>query len=60
VGEHGRALGRQGSAAQNLVARSVPVREAGGDIEDNTRRVLERYHAFNWERLALTADQVRV
>ena len=31
---------------------------AGGDIEDNTRRVLERYHALNWERLALTAEQV--
>jgi hypothetical protein len=32
---------------------------AGGDIEDNTRRVLERYHDLDWERLALTADQVR-
>jgi hypothetical protein len=32
---------------------------AGGDIEDNTRRVLERYHALDWERLALTAEQVR-
>jgi hypothetical protein len=32
---------------------------AGGDIEDNTKRVLERYHPLAWERLALTADQVR-
>ena len=34
---------------------------AGGDIEANTRRVLERKTGFNlkWERLALTADQVR-
>ena len=32
---------------------------AGGDIEDNTRRVLERYADLDWERLALTADQVR-
>ena len=32
---------------------------AGGDIEQNTRRVLERYHGLEWERLALTADQVR-
>ena len=32
---------------------------AGGDIEDNTRSVLERYHDLEWERLALTADQVR-
>jgi hypothetical protein len=31
---------------------------AGGDIEGNTRRVLERYHALDWERLALTADEV--
>jgi hypothetical protein len=34
---------------------------AGGDIEDNTRRVLERYHgdlADRWERLALTPAQV--
>ena len=27
---------------------------AGGDIEGNTRRV----HALDWERLALTADEV--
>jgi hypothetical protein len=32
---------------------------AGGDIEANTRRVLERYHDLAWERLALTANQVR-
>ena len=32
---------------------------AGGDIENNTRSVLERYHDLEWERLALTADQVR-
>jgi hypothetical protein len=32
---------------------------AGNDIENNTRRVLERYHHLDWERLALTADQVR-
>jgi hypothetical protein len=32
---------------------------AGGDIENNTRSVLERYHDLDWERLALTADQVR-
>ena len=34
---------------------------AGGDIEDNTRRVLERYHPHlgeRWERLALTEAQV--
>lgn len=32
---------------------------AGGDIEDNTHRVLERYADLDWERLALTAGQVR-
>jgi hypothetical protein len=32
---------------------------AGGDIEANTRAVLERYHRLEWERLALTAEQVR-
>jgi hypothetical protein len=32
---------------------------AGGDIEANTRRVLERYHNLSWERLALTRDQVQ-
>jgi hypothetical protein len=32
---------------------------AGGDIEENTRSVLERYRHLDWERLALTADQVR-
>lgn len=32
---------------------------AGGDIEANTRSVLERYADLAWERLALTADQVR-
>jgi hypothetical protein len=32
---------------------------AGGDIEANTKSVLERYHDLNWERLALTGDQVR-
>jgi hypothetical protein len=32
---------------------------AGGDVEDNTRRVLERYRALDWKRLALTPDQVR-
>jgi hypothetical protein len=35
---------------------------AGGQIEANTRRVLEQEigGALNWERLALTEDQVRV
>ena len=32
---------------------------AGGDIEANTRRVLERFARLQWERLALTAEQVR-
>jgi hypothetical protein len=32
---------------------------AGGDIEDNTRSVLEGYRDLDWERLALTGDQVR-
>jgi hypothetical protein len=32
---------------------------AGGDIEANTRSVLERYHRLKWERLAPTAEQVR-
>jgi hypothetical protein len=32
---------------------------AGNDIEANTRAVLERYHSLTWERLALTAEQVR-
>ena len=32
---------------------------AGGDIENNTRRVLESYCDLEWERLALTEDQVR-
>jgi hypothetical protein len=31
---------------------------SGGHIEANTRRILESYHKLNWERLALTADQV--
>jgi hypothetical protein len=31
---------------------------AGNDIENNTRRVLERYHHLQWERLALTRTQV--
>ena len=31
---------------------------AGGDIEANTKRVLERYAHLEWERLALTAEQV--
>jgi hypothetical protein len=31
---------------------------AGADIENNTRSVLERYHSLEWERLALTAEQV--
>jgi hypothetical protein len=30
---------------------------AGADIENNTRRVLERYRSLEWERLALTAEQ---
>jgi hypothetical protein len=32
---------------------------AGGHIEVNTRRILDGYHDLEWERLALTADQVR-
>ena len=32
---------------------------AGNDIENNTRSVLERYCSLDWERQALTADQVR-
>ena len=31
---------------------------AGGDIEANTTRVLERYVRLDWTRLALTAQQV--
>jgi hypothetical protein len=31
---------------------------AGGHIEGNTRRVLEQYHDLEWERLALTQEQV--
>jgi hypothetical protein len=31
---------------------------AGGDIEENTRRVLERYAKLDWVRLALTEKQV--
>jgi hypothetical protein len=30
---------------------------AGGDIEGNTRSVLERYATLKWERLALTQEQ---
>jgi hypothetical protein len=32
---------------------------AGGDIEVNTRRVLERYASLDWERLMLTEEQVQ-
>ena len=32
---------------------------SGGHIEVNTRRILDGYHDIEWERLALTADQVR-
>jgi hypothetical protein len=32
---------------------------AGGQIEANTRRVLERYAALRWERLALLPEHVR-
>lgn len=32
---------------------------AGNDIEDNSKSVLERYADLQWERLALTGDQVR-
>jgi hypothetical protein len=31
---------------------------AGGDIENNTRLVLEQYASLNWERLMLTEQQV--
>ena len=32
--------------------------KAGGDIEGNTRQVLERYASLDWERLMLTEEQV--
>ena len=33
---------------------------AGGDIEDHTRRVLERYADLQWERLALTPSRCAI
>ena len=49
---------RPSSSGRNARALPRRLRSAGDDIEANTRRVLERYCDLDWERLALTREQV--